>query len=54
MTLDEFMAEEHDRLDAFEQFWRDGMRDDPDAFPNDLGAGDWDEALMIFVPGDDA
>lgn len=49
MSLDEFLTEERARIAAFEKFWRDGVAASPERFPTDLGLGDWDEQLLMFI-----
>jgi hypothetical protein len=48
MKLHEFIAEQREKLTAFEEFWRVGMVATPSDFPNEMGEGDWDEQLAIF------
>ena len=58
MTLSEFIAEERNRLDAFEKWYRDQMakgatdEEGHPIFPAEIGSGDWDEQLHFFDPDD--
>lgn len=53
MNLDQFIAEEKQRIAEFEAWWRHWAKKTPDRFPSEMGAGEWDEALMTFDPGRD-
>ncbi|MFL7901598.1 hypothetical protein ACJ41P_10725 [Azospirillum argentinense] len=49
MTLDEFIAEEKARLDAFAKHWREQqIVMDEDIFPSELPPGEWDEQYRSF------
>lgn len=47
MTLDEFLAEQRRRLEAFERMWRE-EEEACGTGPVSLLPGDWDEQLQIF------
>ncbi len=52
-TLDEFVAQEAERLRRFAEYWRESNRKDPDNFPMRLeDDGLWGEQLDFFDPFD--
>lgn len=59
MTLDEFIAEEHARIDAFKAMWVRNMAKDertPDGdpiFPAEMEPGDWDSQLLMYDVDDE-
>jgi len=48
MRIEEWLAEEADRLKRFRMYWLREHAEKPDEFPNDMEPSDWDEAYMIF------
>jgi hypothetical protein len=58
MNLSEFIAEERQRLDAFEKWYRNQMAEGPiddsgcPVFPAEMGSVDWDEQLQFFDPSE--
>lgn len=48
MTLDEFVTEEHARLDRFAAGYRQNAVQRPDEWPLTMEPGDWDEQLQMF------
>ena len=47
MTLEEYIAEEHKRLDEFKVFWLARHEQDPETYPLEMQPGDWDEMLTL-------
>lgn len=64
LSLAEFIAEEKQRIDDFETYWKllmakeakDGIPADPETgetdpvYPEEMYPGDWDDQLMAFDP----
>ena len=51
MTLDEFLKIQRGRLEAFEKYWREHNKKNPDMFPMVISADDsgtWFEQFHIF------
>ena len=49
MTKDEFEGLMRRRLKDFGEYWDVQRREDPDAFPPDMGLEDWEEQLQWFA-----
>lgn len=51
MKLDEFVAEQHEMLEAFKAFWLKRHEQDPKMFPLEINMsydGNWLEQLVAF------
>jgi hypothetical protein len=48
-TLEAFLAEERQRIEAFAAYWRASQATDPGMFPAEMAPGDWDEALATYT-----
>ena len=48
MTLDEWSAQMRELLDKFEKSVKDGHAKDPEKWPLEADAGDWDEWFWNF------
>jgi hypothetical protein len=48
MTLKEYIDEETRRLTAFATYWEKQAKDNPQAFPNEMLQGDWDDQFYSF------
>lgn len=48
MTLDEYVAEQKRALDQFAAWWNDQATSNPEDFPTELQAGEWDEQWYMF------
>lgn len=53
MRLPEWYKKNQKYIDEFQGFWRQGMADEPDAFPQELREVDWDEQFEFFKSRDD-
>lgn len=51
MSLEQWLADEGDRLVAFRRWYQGQQRENPERFPNVLPASTWDEQFMSFDPG---
>lgn len=49
MKLDAFVYESREEIIAFERFWLDMHRQSPDAFPLEMGEGEWFEQFMSWI-----
>lgn len=52
MTLEEFIQEQHERVEKFKADYERNNAKDQEVFPLDLAPGQWDEQLQIFEGGD--
>lgn len=52
MDINKFIEEERERLEAFNKFWIEQSKLDPELFPLDLNSGDWIEQFTIFKDKD--
>ena len=48
MTLDKFLEEQQRSLEQFAVWWADQHEVDPEGWPLEMGAGDWDEQWTMF------
>ena len=48
MNLEQWLIEEHDRLERFARQWRQSQIDDPEHYPGKLDPGEWDEQYRAF------
>ena len=48
ITLHEYVKAEHERLDAFSDMWRRGMKCNGNNYPARMAPGEWDEQLVLF------
>ena len=48
MTLDEYIEYEKNNIDKFKQTWLEGQKKNPDQYPAEMEAGEWDEQLRAF------
>lgn len=48
MYLDEWLAEERERLMRFENMWRKENNANPEHYPLTMEPSDWDEAIATF------
>ncbi len=48
MTLEQFIANEKERLSKFEKMWKDQAAIEPESYPLEMNHGDWDEQFTIF------
>lgn len=51
VTLDDFISEQITSIYEFKLEWENGVKNNPDAYPQDLEAGEWDEQLRAFQHG---
>lgn len=49
MKLSEFMEEEMSRLKLFHMWYLEERLKDPESYPYEMDAGEWDEALLTFT-----
>jgi hypothetical protein len=49
MKLDEYLAEQRAALNAFEKYWLAENSHDPESYPLEMGAGDWNEQVGFFL-----
>ncbi len=48
MRIEDWIAEESERLQRFSAYWAREHAKKPNEFPNDMEPSDWDEAYMTF------
>lgn len=49
MTLEDYIKEQHELIDEFEQAWREGRSKTPGQYPTEMKPGDWDEQYIAFL-----
>lgn len=49
INFDSFWKLKNNHLTAFFAYWEKSHRNAPDAFPNFMGEGDWEEQFGIFI-----
>ena len=49
MTLEDYIKEQHELIDEFEQAWREGRSKTPGQYPTEMNPGDWDEQYIAFL-----
>ena len=52
MNLDEFVEQEHERIDNFKAHWLYEHSHNSDDYPLELDEGMWDEQLNTYDPKD--
>lgn len=52
MKLSEYVKIEIEHLKEFEQDWKIKNKENPDVWPNDMNAGEWDEQYRFWKPED--
>lgn len=48
MKLEQWVKEGHEQLRAFFEWWGKQAKKNPEAFPTELSAGDWNEQYESF------
>ena len=48
MTLEEYIKEQHELIDEFEQAWRECRSKTPGQYPMKMNPGDWDDQFSLF------
>lgn len=48
MNIDEFVEQEHNRIEDFKAYWLYEASHNSEEFPMDLEAGEWDEQLTLY------
>ena len=48
VTLDDWLKEEHQRIENFAAMWKLENTSNPENWPNELEPGEWDEQLRAY------
>jgi hypothetical protein len=49
MNIEEFIKDQMEMLKEFQQEWELGKERNPEHYPEELDAGEWDEQLRAFM-----
>jgi len=48
MTINDYIKQEHDRLDKLARYWKEQHKLQPDLYPLEMQEGDWDEQFIVI------